>query len=316
MVFDRIEGFVEAARIGSVSRAAQALYISQPALTARIKSLETELGTQLLVRTARGVRLTDAGEVFLPYAQQALDTLAAGRQHVARLHDGTTEHLTLATPPALSTYVLPPMLWRFRRRWPSVRITLRTCDPADVIRLVLNGDAQLGLGCDTTHPQLASVPLYRDELVLVLAPDHPAAQRSVLQLHDLATEPIIMLPNFEDEIGRILARAGVEPDAITELDSIDAAKSMVVHMLGLALLPLTAVDAELQAGRLVRRDIETVDSISRHVVALRRDDTGEPTGPCAWFLDPTIVYGDERKPAAGDEVPLFTSENSEQHALD
>jgi DNA-binding transcriptional LysR family regulator len=146
----------------------------------------------------------------------------------------------------------------------------------------------------------------------VLAPTPPAAQRPVLRLYDLATEPIIVLPSFEDEIDRILARVDVKSNAMTQLDSIDAAKSMVADMLGLALLPLTAVDADLRSGRLVRRDIETVGPLHRQVVALRRNDVGEPTGPCAWFLDPSIVYGNGNQATANGAVLPLASQTSHE----
>ena len=81
----QLDAFVEIARRGNVSRAAEALFLSQPALSARLKSLETELGAALFVRTKRGVRLTDAGRAFLPYAQRAIDSIADGKLFVAEL---------------------------------------------------------------------------------------------------------------------------------------------------------------------------------------------------------------------------------------
>ena len=88
MLLSQVEGFLETARQGNLSRAAAALYISQPALTARLRALETELGERLFNRTHRGMELTDAGRAFLPYAERAIGSLEGGRQLVAGIRRG------------------------------------------------------------------------------------------------------------------------------------------------------------------------------------------------------------------------------------
>src|SRR5438874_1893346 len=113
MLFGQVQAFIEVARTGNVSRAAEALYVTQPALTARIQSLEKELGEALFVRTGRGVRLTDAGRVFLPAAERAIQAVEDGRQALADLRSASAGRLALGAAPAVSTYVLPPVLKRF-----------------------------------------------------------------------------------------------------------------------------------------------------------------------------------------------------------
>jgi DNA-binding transcriptional LysR family regulator len=154
---------------------------------------------------------------------------------------------------------------------------------------------------------LTSIPLFRDELVLVLAQDHPFSSQRFVRLPDLATEHIIMFrPSaFEEMSVTILARAGVDLNAVMELDSIDAAKRMVEHSLGLALLPRSAVEEELRAGALVSRRIVGVASLERRILALRRHDVGDLIGPSARFLDPYIVYGDEREFPDEASLPLY-----------
>src|SRR5206468_9521613 len=89
MLFAHLESFLEVARRGNVSRAAEALFLTQPAITARLKSLEGDLGTELFVRGARGMTLSDAGRAFLPYAERALASIDEGQQLVANLRSGT-----------------------------------------------------------------------------------------------------------------------------------------------------------------------------------------------------------------------------------
>src|SRR3954464_11140248 len=107
MLFSQITAFVETARRQSVSRAAEALFISQPALTARLKGLEADLGAELLVRGPRGMRLTDAGHAFLPYAVTLRETLTDGRMQVNARERGGAGRLAIGAATAVSTYGRP-----------------------------------------------------------------------------------------------------------------------------------------------------------------------------------------------------------------
>src|SRR5437660_9596507 len=110
VLLNQLEGFVEVARQANLSRAAESLYVTQPALSFRLQSLEAELGQTLFVRSRTGMELTDAGRAFLPYAQRALDTLADGAHLVAQMGQGAVGELRIGAAPAISTYVLPLLL--------------------------------------------------------------------------------------------------------------------------------------------------------------------------------------------------------------
>src|SRR3977135_3665396 len=124
MLLVHIEGFLEVARFSSVSRAAEALYVTQPTLTARLHALERELGERLFRRGRRGMALTDAGRAFLPYAERAVRALRDGASAIERLP--ATDELVLGAAPAISTYVLPGLLVQFEHAHPSVRLSVRT----------------------------------------------------------------------------------------------------------------------------------------------------------------------------------------------
>src|SRR4030088_1217202 len=115
-----MQGFLEVARRGNVSRAAEAIYVSQPTLTARLHALEAELGGKLFVRTRQGMRLTDAGRAFLPFAERATQAVKEGREAIAELNSASAGHLVIASAPAVSTYLLPPLLERFAAAHPPV----------------------------------------------------------------------------------------------------------------------------------------------------------------------------------------------------
>src|SRR5689334_5962064 len=110
MLLAQVEGFVEIARQRNLSRAADVMHVTQPALTARLQALEEEVGTPLFVRGRRGMALTDAGRAFLPYAERALEALDEGAGLLTELARGGTGELVLGAAPAVSAYVLPALL--------------------------------------------------------------------------------------------------------------------------------------------------------------------------------------------------------------
>src|SRR5437879_11102111 len=169
----QVEGFLEVARRGSVSRAAEALFITQPTLTARLHGLERELGTPLFLRTTHGMRLTDAGKAWVPYAERALRALSEGRDALEQVMTASAGHLVLAAAPAVSTYVLPQLLEKYVAAHPRVEVSVRTGHSEDVVELGLGDEVHIGLGRAIRHPDLALRPLHTQELAPVNAPDHP-----------------------------------------------------------------------------------------------------------------------------------------------
>lgn len=289
----QLEGFIAIAETGSVSRAADLLHLTQPAMSARLRTLERQLGANLFVRTPRGVRLSDAGAEFLPHARRALDAFEEGRRRVADLVDGIGGHLTLATAPSISTYVLPAMLKRFLEAYPNVQVAIRTGHPTEVLELVLRDEVHLGLACDLEHADIQATALYDDELVLVMAPDHPCTGDAVVTLGQLAAAQLVMFrsSSFLDLLTSLFHAAGVRAGALMEVDNIDAAKKMVEHGLGVALLPWIAVHAELELGTLTTRPIAEVGPMPRKILAIRRRDAGAPIGPVANFLATPVEIG-------------------------
>ena len=177
----------------SVSAAAKVLYVTQPALTTRIKNLERELGIDLFVRTPRGMRLTAEGRGFRPHAQRAVQSLAEGRELLRELGEGRVGELIVGAAPAISTYVLPLVLRRFQALFPNVHLIVRTGHSEEVLELVLREQVQIGLVRELPHPAVSSVPLYDDEIVLVVDPGHRFAGAPSIDVNELergAADPL------------------------------------------------------------------------------------------------------------------------------
>lgn len=279
MLLAQIEAFLTVAERRSVSAAAGVLYVTQPALTTRLKNLERELGVDLFVRTSRGMRLTAEGRAFRPHAQRALQSLAAGRELLRERREGRVGELIVGAAPAISTYVLPLVLRTFQAAFPNVHLIVRTGHSEDVLELVLREQVQIGLVRDLPHPAVTSTPLYEDEIVLVVHPQHRLAGEMSIAVQELGDERLILFDRTSSYFvltSAFFREAGVVPRGVMELDNVDATKKMVEHGLGIAFLPYTAVREELADGSLREVAIQGYEPVRRPIVALRRRDAVVP----------------------------------------
>ena len=307
MLLSQVEAFIEIANEGALGRAAVNLFVTQPALTARLQSLEAELGQPLFIRSRRGMTLTDAGRTFLPYAERALDALLSGKGRLADISSGAAGDLTIGAAPAVSTYVLPPLLDRFVGEHPSVRLLVRTGHSEEIVDLVLRSEVQMGLVRELRDSRVESRPLYEDELVLVVATGHPFASSWAIPVETLAGQRLIFFDrtsSYYDLTNAMFREAGVSPRGAIELDNIDAAKKMVQQGLGVALLPNTAVSEDVERGLLRRVEITGARPIRRRIVLITRPQV-EPSGSAIAFRRllatiPELVPGARAIPRTGD----------------
>jgi DNA-binding transcriptional LysR family regulator len=241
----------------------------------------------LFLRTPTGMRLTDPGRALLPYAVRALDALSEGRRVIDELAKGGAGQLALGAAPAVSTYVLPPLLKRFAQANPNVRLSVRTGHSEEILGMVLTDEVDLGVVRALRHPGIQSVPLYEEKLVLVADAEHPFAARRKIGVEELSDAQLILFDrasSYHDLTAAFLREAGVTPRGVMELDNIDATKKMVQQGLGVALLPQSAVAAELADGLLHAIRIVDAAPARRQIVAIRRRDAGVPTGLVAAFM--------------------------------
>jgi DNA-binding transcriptional LysR family regulator len=261
MDFAVIEAFVAVVESGGFTRAAHALHLSQPALSRRIGLLEHEVRQPLLERGRRGVRLTDAGRTFLPYAQVALANLRDGAAAVRALERGEAGALTLAIVGTLASTPLTAQLGRFRDAHPQLRVLLRTGNSAEVSALVRRGEAALGLRyfADPTD-DIVSRPLYQEPLVVIAPRRHALARSRRIAPQRLRDEAWIAFPPrrgtaidpFGQLLSRRLAAAGLDDAEVIIIDSLTAQKRLVEAGFGLALVPASSVREELAQGSLRR----------------------------------------------------------------
>lgn len=294
MLFRQIECFLAVARTGNLSRAAEEMFLTQPTLTARLKALEEELGDQLFVRTSRGMRLTEAGREFMPYAERIVGILHEGKRHLEELRGITGGRLVLGASPGVGTYALPGLLERFSGAYPRVSVSVKTGHSEDILEMTLREEVQLGLTRAMSHPEIESLPLYQDELVLIVDPDHRFTRRGSASLAEIGEEQLIFFDNdssYYDQTQTMFRDAGFRELRTMEVDNIEAAKRMVEHRLGVAFLPRTAVVRSVAAGNLVIVAVEDGPEMSRSISALKRRDV-PATAPVEAFLEIASTLGE------------------------
>lgn len=253
MDFGSLQAFVEAAHRGSFSRAAQALILTQPSLSSRIQGLERELGVQLFHRMRRGVRLTDAGKSFFPYAERSLESLRQGSSLLSSTQHADHGVLQIGTARAIGTYVLPDLLARFREIYPLIGVQIRTGRSTEVLQMVLDEEVQVGLSRNIRHPEVMSAQLYDEEIVLVTHPSHTFTKMGEASIYDVAQEPLILYDrdsSYFQLIDRVCREAGVVPRVEMNMDSIEATKRMIQKGLGISFLPLNGISQERKWGTL------------------------------------------------------------------
>ncbi len=273
MDLGQLDAFLQVAEHRSFSRAAEALRLTQPSVTARIQALERDLDETLFERNGRGVSLTDVGASFLPHAQRVLKALQDGRdalQSLRRLELGT---LKLGAAPTISTYVLPELLKTFRSRYPGIEVSVHTEYSHQIVKMVLADQVQVGLERTISHPEVVTVPLYQDEVVLVASQEHALAKKGRASIEDVSNERLIMFnrgSSYYSLVDDALRKAGALVSPAMELDNMEATKKMVEEGLGIAMLPKAAVERELRQGDLCQVQVEGMDMPRREVALIYR----------------------------------------------
>ena len=256
MEFPQLEAFLEATNRGSFRRAADALYLSQPSVSARVQILEDEVGVVLFHRTARGVQLTDMGRTFLPFDQLSMETLRRGREVLESVRQTSAGILNMATVRVIGTYVLPKTLHKFHQLYPEANLHIKVGGSSEVLQMVVDEQVQLGLARFMQHPDVDALHLYDEEAVLVAHPERPFAKTGAAAMAQVAEEPLILYDpgdpgsSYFQFINRVCRDARVTPKVEMNLNSVEAAKNMVQLGLGISFLPRSGVRRELGSGSL------------------------------------------------------------------
>lgn len=251
-----IQYFVRVADEGSITRTADKIGIAQPALSRHIQHLEEELGTQLLTRLPRGVRLTTSGRDFLDHARAiVLDVNRASEQvrGKARAARGTA---VMGTSPTLAPLLLPGCVARARAQCPGVTLKVVEGFSPHLLDSLLTG--RLHIAVMTNPPRttsLAMTPLCSEPLAVVSPPGARGTRRA-FSLAELAATPFILTAGIRSLAEQQLADFGVSLRVEAEVDSVEAIRRLLTSGVGMSIMPVSAFHDEIRAGRLAASPIE------------------------------------------------------------
>ena len=276
---EALNTFLTIHRERGFSKAAQALFRSQPAISRRIKLLEDDLGAPLFERVSGGVSLSQAGRVLLPYAERALAAIEDAKNAVRELERPNGGPITIAIVGTLASTDLTAILKQFSRKHPRAALSLATATSAQVSELVRRGEAVIGLRYHSDNSNdLNCHRLGSELLVVVCAAEHQFAGRSISSLAELRTQQWLAFPEVPDQpeasashIFALFRTHGLDDLRWTRVDSLTAQKRLVEAGFGLALLPSSAVLEELRAGTLATVRVKNLKASNPIIAVTRRD---------------------------------------------
>ena len=258
-----LTAFLAVAESGSFSTAAERLFLTQPAVSKRIAQLEQQLGTRLFDRVGRRIRLTEAGEALLPRARQVLLDLEDMGRAISNLTGTVSGTLRIGTSHHIGLHRLPPVLRRFSREYPDVKLDIHFIDSEEAWEAVLHGDLEMGVVTlpPQPDPRLHSQAVWQDPLVFMAAPEHPLARLERVPLETLTGYSAI-LPSPVTFTRRIVESL-FEEQALTLNISMSTNYLETIHMmvsigLGWSVLPETMLDDSV-----VRLNVDTALPVRR-----------------------------------------------------
>lgn len=269
--------FMTVAEHEHITRASEELYLSQPAVTKIVQSLEQEVGQKLVERQGRRIALTYAGHVLKTYARRMFSLEREMEEALAALCDIETGEVTLAANSVAGIYLLPTIISRFRARYPCVKINLDILNSRDIIEATLEWHLDFGL----VEIDPAELPLgvdyetvANDELILVVAPNHPWSELPSLKAADLRDGVLILREpdsGIRESIEHAFAHQGFSLSPLLTVPNSEVIKEMTLKGVGATIISAMSVRRELERGELLRVPIVGLE-IRPHLSMIWRAD--------------------------------------------
>ena len=274
MDFNHLKSFLEISKQKSFSRAAEKLHITQPSISAQIRSLENELGHRLFERGGGKVTLTAAGRVFEPFAEDCLSRLGHILLTLHDLERSPRGSLTVSANDSTALYVLPTFFSRFRKQYPRVSLNIVRAERIRTIESVLNREVDFGVvSLPVKDPRLSSEVIHRDELVLVALPQHILVQAEKVSLRDIAKHNLLVPKQGRrrEVLDMLFTEQRLAPRIGMELDSNELMKRLILADMGVGFLPKINVFDELRNDQLRVVPVEGVE-LRRDLVLIHHRD--------------------------------------------
>ncbi|WP_405153243.1 selenium metabolism-associated LysR family transcriptional regulator [Paenibacillus sp. FSL K6-0108] len=255
MNFHQLHIFYTVAEKGSFSAAAQALHMTQPAVTMQIQSLEDYFGTKLLHRSTKKIELSEAGRTLLPHAKRSVELVRQTDEAMSAFTQMLQGRLQLGASLTIGEYVLPRMLGPFARQYPDISIVMKVMNTTQIMDDILKHQLNFGLiEAPVHHPDMIVEPVMQDELKLVVPAGHALADHGEVELEDVLNYAFVLREKgsgtrqvMEDQ----LQKRNIDPqdmNVVMELGSTGAVKSAVEAGVGITMVSPSSVQHELALG--------------------------------------------------------------------
>jgi LysR family transcriptional regulator for metE and metH len=242
----------------TVTRAGEVLHLTQSALSHQLREIEEKLGTPLFLRMNKKMILTQAGDRLLRTARQVLDEMKRAEDQISQMAANREGILRISTECYTCYHWLPDIMTVFRRKYPGVEVKIDAHATHRPIQALLQGKLDLAIVSEVRRDkQLQYRPLFDDEFVAVMSPDHPLVKRPYLTARDFADQNLILYVDPEESTvyRKILRPAGIAPARVSTVPLTEAIIEMVKAGLGISALARWAVKEQISAGKLVARPL-------------------------------------------------------------
>lgn len=273
--------FITVAQERNLTRASRIKHVAVSAISKRITELEAQIGSQLLVRNARGVDLTPAGQSLLFYARQLQQTMAQLDTELSGYTSGVKGHIRIhAITSALSQF-LPADLAGFARLYPQIKFDIEERVGSAVVRAVADGRADVGIIAAQTAAQgLETYPYHHDELTLVVPGSHVLAARKAVKFSEVLEHEMVG-PHLESSMHTLLTgeaeKLGLALKLRIRISSFDCMCRMISHGLGISILPRSVTNQYLRSHKLKAVALDEPWSVRTLLVALKKYEAASPT---------------------------------------
>ncbi len=274
MDFEQLKTFQLICQLKSFSRCAEKLGVTQPAISAQIRSLENEVGARLFDRDGGKVILTAAGRLFEPFAEHCLQCYSHILAGVSELYRSPRGELCVSTNEAASLYLLPGIFAQFRKQYNRVNLSIVRAERSRTIEAVISRDADFGVvSTPVQDSRLETMPLFKDDVMLVVPSMHPLASRSTVKLDVMLQYPLLLMKHgrLREKINHFLHTHDVRPRVAMELESSELLKRLIQAGVGIGFLPESNVRADAEAGLVKTIRVEGM-RVQRELALIYRKD--------------------------------------------
>ena len=277
----KLKAFSIIARTGSFSKAAEELFVTQPAVSAQIKDLERLYEVKLFERIGHSIELTEEGKALLPYAELIVKAIEESKYAVEDIKNSRIGSIRVGASALPGMYMLPEIISFFNKEYPGVSVSLKVSFATEIRKMISNNELEIGIvgsynkrisQAQGNGSILVEELLCNDRMVLIVSPEHSLANRDKILLGELANEPMILPPRAaltRRSIEEQFKELNIPLRIVSEFGNVELIKRMVQKNFGVSIIPRTAVRKEQKENLLRAIEISNLN-MERHILVIYR----------------------------------------------